>query len=90
MNLPLAASSLLRTPGMTTARPLSSPRSPASMTGSGVGEPAVDRRVTDLGAERVDEPRARGTRTQRGDRHAGRTGLGPEGLAEGTSALLAA
>ena len=35
MNRPLAAISLFRQPGMTTARPLSSPRSPASMTGSG-------------------------------------------------------
>ena len=35
MNRPLAAITLFRTPGMTTARPLSSARSPASMTGSG-------------------------------------------------------
>ena len=35
MNRPLAAISLFRTPGMTTARPLSRARSPASMTGSG-------------------------------------------------------
>src|SRR5215831_12793718 len=35
INRPLAATTLFRTPGMTTAWPLSSARSPALMTGSG-------------------------------------------------------
>ena len=55
-----------------------------------VGEPAVDRRVADIGAKRIDETRAGGTGTQCGDRHAGRTRLGPQGLLnERTNALLA-
>ena len=45
--------------------------------------------MADIGAQRVDETCAGGTRTQCGDRHAGRAGLGPQGLAERQHECLA-
>ena len=38
--------------------------------------------MADIGTQSVDETGAGGTRAEGGDRHAGSTGLGPQGLAE--------
>ena len=50
--------------------------------GPGVGEPAVDRRVADVGTEGVNETSTGGTRTERGHRNAGCPRLRPQGRAE--------